>query len=127
MASVDGFLLVGGGDPKAHWGAAAYARDAAGDWQAAGMLPLMSADSAAEADGAPLDMAGIMSILRPPVRLVALDGRFAAVAARGGSAAASKVGVAIYRRDAATGRWMEDGRLLPVEGEVGGCRIELAR
>ncbi len=118
LASVDGFLLVGGGDPKAHWGAAAYARDAAGDWQAAGMLPLMSADSAAEADGAPLDMAGIMSILRPPVRLVALDGRFAAVAARGGSAAASKVGVAIYRRDAATGRWMEDGRLLPVEGEV---------
>ena len=113
LASTDGMLLVGSGDPRGRWGGSAYARNASGQWQEAGMLSMGGAEEA-DSGGGELDLAGIMSILRPPVRLVALGGGYAAVAARGGSAPASSVGVAIYRQEA-DGSWVEDGRLLPAE------------
>ncbi len=110
LSVAQGLILVASGDPKGFWGGTALTYDATEGWHASGRLPLVDTASAVEGE---LDLAGIMSILRPPQRVVATDGYLAAVAVLGGG---STAGVRIYRRDDA-GRWLEEADLAPAEGD----------
>lgn len=110
LGVTEGLVLVASGDPKGFWGGTALAYDAAEGWHATGRLPLVDTASTVEGE---LDLAGIMSILRPAPRVVAIDGRLAAVAVRG---TGNSAGVRVYRRDD-SGQWLEQADLAPAEGE----------
>jgi choice-of-anchor B domain-containing protein len=110
LDAADGLILVASGDPKSFWGGTVLAYDATEGWHATGRLPLV--DTAAVVEGE-LDLAGIMSILRPARRVVATDGHLAVVAVLGGGGAA---GVRIYRLDD-SGLWLKEADLAPAEGD----------
>ena len=110
LGVAEGLVLVASGDPKGFWGGTALTYDATEGWHATGRLPLVDTATVVEGE---LDLAGIMSILRPAPRVVATDGQLAAVAVLGAGSAA---GVRVYRRDD-SGQWLEEANLGPVEGD----------
>jgi choice-of-anchor B domain-containing protein len=110
LSAAGGLVLVASGDPKVFWGGTVLAYDATEGWHATGRLPLVDTASVVEGE---LNVAGIMSLMYPASRVVATDGRLAAVAVPGAGSAA---GVRVYRRDR-SGQWLEEADLAPAEGD----------
>ena len=113
----DDFLLVGGGDPDARWGAHAWRRDAAGGWMEGGRLALSSRTDL-ETGGTALDLGAVMRILQPAPRVVALGGDIALVAVPGGSS--SLRGVRAFEREPGSSQWVQRATLTPPEGGAPG-------
>ena len=103
-----GWLVVGSGDPDLRFGAHLF-RDEGGGWAHETDLELLrppgpdqTADAEAPAGpGAAVDFAGIMRILQPAPRTVAVDGDRVAVAVRGDGA--SPPALHIFTRDTERG------------------------
>ena len=109
IAATDGGILIGAGDPDAVQGAFAFRYDG-GEWNPAGPLAFRSPPPA-PTSGA-VDFAGILRILQPPPRFVAVDGATAAVSGPASGAAARVIKV--YRQDGAG--WAPDGEITAPEG-----------
>ncbi len=111
MAQSGAMVLVASADPNVRWGAHAFRRGADGGWEQSGKIDLaleVAADSAAT-----LDLAGIMRILQPPRRVVAVNEDMAAVAVVGGPVATR--GVRILQQEPGSDLWSERARLQPTE------------
>ena len=109
IATTDGGLLIGAGDPDAVQGAFAF-RYQGGEWNPVGPLGFRPPPPA-PASGA-VDFAGILRILQPPPRIVAVDGITAAISGPA-STGASRI-VRVYRPDGSG--WAPDGEISPPEG-----------
>ena len=87
----DGRVVVGSGDPDVRFGAHLFRDAERGDWDHEADLELLSVPGLAELEGAEapagpgaaVDFAGIMRILQPAARTVAVDGDRVAVAVVG--------------------------------------------
>lgn len=109
-----GRAFVGSGDPGETIGALAYRRDATGEWKAESPVGPRPEPRALTEPG-PLDLAGLMRILRPPQRMVAADGHLLVVATlRQGEGR-----VEVLRLDAETDEWVFESELVPESGDVG--------
>ncbi|MCA9737264.1 MAG: hypothetical protein KC645_06545, partial [Gemmatimonadetes bacterium] len=99
VAADGAHVLVGSGDPGTRLAGHLFGREDGGTWSDQGSLPLDAARRDAAAAGT-LDFAGILRILEPPARIVALDGARALAAVVGGPGA---VDVRVLER--AQGEW----------------------
>lgn len=106
-------MLIASGDPDAVVGAYAFTRSGR-EWVPAGTLPLREGAPTAAADRA-VDFAGILRILQPPSRVVALSGSVAAVSGPGGGPSGAPV-VRLFRPDG--GGWLADGELTRPDGNT---------
>jgi choice-of-anchor B domain-containing protein len=100
-------VMVASGDPAATF-AATVLEDGAAGWSPVARLALVDPDSIEPKE---LDLAGIMSILQPPPRLVAMDGDWAVVTRRGGR------GSSVLVFNHGPEGWTRSGELVP-EGDA---------
>ncbi|NNF29198.1 MAG: choice-of-anchor B family protein, partial [Gemmatimonadetes bacterium] len=112
IAATDQGILIGAGDPDAVQGAFAF-RYGAGDWNPVGPLAFRTPPPA-PASGA-VDFAGILRILQPPPRFVAVDGPVAAVSGPASGAGGPRM-VKVYRQDGSG--WAPDGEIAAPEGNT---------
>ena len=103
MAFSDGVLLVGGADADGRLGAHGFRRSAGAVWGRAGDLPLITGG-----DGGPgqWNLAALMKIMQPPVRVLGADDSRALVAEIGGLGS-----VRIFERRSGSEAWTAAGRL----------------
>lgn len=121
LAAGRGVIAAGGGDDDVVWGARVFHRRPGG-WRAASAVPLEAGGPTQVATRpAALDMAGLMRIMSPPPRSVAVSPDGGTLAIWGAGARADSVRV--LRRDG-KGRWLHEA-LLPVRdsGAVRGIRL----
>lgn len=109
-----GHAFVGSGDPGESIDALSYARDSGGQW-----IPRAPVGSGANSGNAteagPLDLPGLMSILRPPQRILAADGDLLVIATIRQAAAM----VEVLNRNVDTDTWSSQGTLEPSSGDTG--------
>lgn len=113
MAAHDGILFVGSGDAAVRGATHVFHRTDAGTWDATETVSLPG-DGRVDPSAVKLDFAAILRILQPPPRIVATDGRRAAVAVPTGPL--DSRGVWILERG--SGGWTEQTRLRAPEVEA---------
>lgn len=106
-----GRVFIGSGSPDESSYALSYALTDEDEWKPSTAI----GSGAAPAETAAFDLQGLMKILRPPQRVVAVDGDVMIVASLGQSTT-----VDALVRSPETGEWIVDGSLEPTSGGTGG-------
>ena len=113
-----------GGDDDLRWGARVFSRSADGRWSGDVPVPLAPGAPPAAAGPAALDMAGLMRIMAPPARAVALSPDGGTLAVWGDGAEAGLVRVL---RRAPDGAWTHETALPAREGPGSGAlRLDIS-
>ena len=109
-------VLVGGGDPSGALGAHQFRLEREGSWRAEGRIAFAE-DGSVGTGPTQLDLAGLMRIMQPPRRVLAIDDQVLAVGVLGGTARMN--GVKVMRRGSPNGPWQLPARLEPVGSSAG--------